>query len=301
MKKVFLLICALIFSLPAFASDKPLKIVTTTTLFADLMRKIGGEHVKVDSIASPKFNIHFIQPTPSDVRKTARADLFVFTGLDLEAWADPLLEAAGNPKLFRGAERNLDMSQGITLLRVPMGNITRAMGDMHLFGNPHYGMNPENVLIMIPHAAKKLIEIDPANAAAYQKNAADFEARLKIKIEEWKTMGAAAKGINIFSYHDEIAYFADFLGFHDIEYLEPKPGIPPTPKHLAKLENLAAEKNVKLITVATYFSRRNPEKLAAKIGGKALSILQSPGATKGTEDLFAFYDYNVKVITEALK
>ena len=175
MKKIILFLVFVLLAGNSFANEKPLKVVTSTTLFADVMRKIGGEHVQVESIASPKFNIHFIQPTPSDVRKTAHADLFVFAGLDIEAWADPLLEAAGNPKLFRGGERNLDLSEGVPLLKIPTGNITRAAGDLHLFGNPHYGMNPENVLTMIPHAVQKLSELDPAHAVDYQKKAADWK------------------------------------------------------------------------------------------------------------------------------
>ncbi|HCM42998.1 MAG TPA: hypothetical protein DIS66_06790 [Candidatus Omnitrophica bacterium] len=299
MKKIFLLFCALIFSAQAFAADKPLKVVASTTFFKSLVEHVGGEHVEVRAVASPKFNAHYIQPKPSDVARTAKADLFVFAGLDLEAWVDPLLQASGRHDLFRGQARNLDLSLGIKLLKPP-AVLTRAEGDVHAFGNPHYHMNPENALIMIPRVAAKLSELDEPNAADYQKNAADFEAELRAKIHDWKNQSAAVRGSSVFSYHDEVAYFAEFLGFYDIEYLEPKPGVSPSPKHLEKLERVATEKNVKFILAASYYSRRLPEKLARKIGGAVVTIAQNPGEVKGTEDLLAFYDYNVKSLVRAV-
>jgi len=301
MKKTVLLLSLLFLSLNAFAAEKPIKVVATTTFIADLMRKVGGEHVSVESIASPKFNIHFIQPTPNDVRKTSRADLFAFMGLDLEAWADPLLEAAGNPKLFRGGEHNLDLSSGITLLNVPSENITRAQGDMHLFGNPHYTMSPENVLIMANTVSLKLSEMDPAHAADYAKNKTDFEAKMRQKIEEWKSFRAAISGNEIFSQHKDIEYFSNFMGLKTEMFIEPKPGIPPTPKHLAKLEAYARDKNVHVIVMPSYYPRGNANKLAKKIGATVVVLVQNPGEIKGTEDIFDFYAHNVKAIVAALK
>ena len=302
MKKIIRLsLWSLVFGLWStflFAADKPLKVVASTTFFKSLVEHIGGERVEVRAVAPPKFNVHYIQPKPSDVARTAKADLFVFAGLDLEAWADPLLQASGRHDLFRGQARNLDMSLGIQLLKPP-SVLTRADGDVHAFGNPHYHMNPENVLIMIPRVAAKLSELDAANAAQYQKNAADLEVELRAKIQDWKNQSAAVRGISVFSYHDEVAYLAEFLGFQDIEYLEPKPGVSPSPKHLEKLEKVATEKNVKLVLAASYYSRRLPEKLAQKISGKVVTIAQNPGEVKGTEDLLAFYDYNVKSLTQA--
>ena len=301
MKKIFLVVCALIFSTSVFAADKPLKVVSSTTLAAELMRKIGGEHVKVDSIASPKFNIHFIQPTPNHVRKTAHADLFVFYGLDLEAWADPLLAAAGNPKLFRGDERNLDLSVGIRLLKVPTGNLTRAAGDLHIWGNPHYAMNPENLLIMAETACAKLVEIDSVHAVDYRKNTDAFKSKLSQKISEWKIMSSVATGKEIISYHDDLTYLADFMGFENEMFLEPKPGIPPTPKHLAELEVYGHEHHVRAIAVASYQPRRSAEKLAKRIGAQVVAIAQSPGEIKGTENIFDFYEHNVRALSEVLK
>ncbi len=277
-----------------------LNIVTTQTMFADLVKQVGGDLVNVSAVASPKYNIHFIQPKPSDVRRVTRADLYVNGGLDLEAWSDPLLEAAGNPKLFRNAERNLDLSFGIALLDIPSHPVTRADGDIHLFGNPHFQMNPENAKMMIHTIVEKLKAIDPDNASTYEKNAKEFLNGLDHKIREWKSMCAGCQGKEILSYHENIAYFADFLGIKAEQFLEPKPGISPTPKHLKFLEDYVRKNQVKAIVLPTYYSRREADKLAQKVGSKVFTICQAVGELPGTDNFFDFFDYNFRQISEAL-
>jgi zinc/manganese transport system substrate-binding protein len=278
-----------------------LKVVTSTTTYADLVKQIGGEKVEVRSVALPRFNLHFIEPRPSDVRNTAQANLFVFTGLDMEPWADPLLEAAGKPGLFRGGERNLDLSRGIRLLEVPHGDPSRAHGDIHLFGNPHYWMNPENVKIMAGTVADKLSEVDPSNGTVYRENLRVFLGRLDAKIAEWKALCAHCVGREIVAYHKDTEYLADFLGVRISRYVEPLPGIPPTPRHLADLENYMKKKNVRVITKAVFYPDDVTKSVTARAGGEVRIICQQVGEKKETEDIFAFFDYNVKEIAEALK
>jgi zinc/manganese transport system substrate-binding protein len=305
LKNVFVLIFCCVFLLSfqkhLLAFGTPLKIVATQTLFADIVKQIGKDKVDVKYVAPPKFNVHFIQPKPSDVRNVARADLYVNAGLDLEAWSGPLLEAAGRPELFTGAERNLDLSKGITILNVPTQPISRAQGDIHMFGNPHYNMNPENSKIMAETILEKLKEIDPQNASYYEENAKAFISRLDEKIAEWKKLCANFKGQEIISYHEDIAYFADFLGLKAEEFIEPKPGIPPTPKHLEFLEGYVKAHNIKAIVMPTYYPKDAAEKLAQRVGAKVVTICQNVGEITGTEDTFSFFDYNFKQISEALK
>ncbi len=286
---------------PVYAAGAPLKVVASNTLFADLMKKIGGDKVEVVYVASPKFNSHFIQPKPSDVRNVTKADLFVFAGLDLEAWVDPLLEAAGKPELFRGGAKNVDMSQGIRLLKPPAGVLSRSMGDQHLFGNPHYVMNPANAKIMAGNLLEKLKSTDPDNADYYEKNEKTFVSQLDVRVLEWEALCAHCAGQEIISYHDDIEYFADFLGVKDEQYLEPKPGIPPTPRHLEFLENYAKEKKVKAIVMPTYFPKDAANGLARRVGAKVVTICQNVGEVEGTGDFFDFFDYDFKQISEALK
>jgi len=286
---------------PLFAENAKLNVVATTTFNADLVRKIGGDQVDVKSVASPKFNVHFIQPKPSDVRNLARADLYVNSGLDLEAWSDPLAEAAGNPDFFRGGPRSIDLSENIRLLNVPTGALSRAYGDVHLFGNPHYHLSPENAKGMAVTLAEKLAAIDAAHADDYRKNAQAFTAELDRRILAWKSECAHCAGKEVYAYHDELEYLAHFLGLKSNKFLEPKPGIPPTPKHIQELEEYAKANGVKAILQPSYFSRSAAEELARRIEGKIVTFAHNVGEEPGTEDIFSFYDFNVKQIAEALK
>ncbi len=305
LRSVFLLIAlcgSLLLSTvkPLFAAE-PLKIVTTQAMYADIVKQIGKDEVDVKFVAPPKFNVHFIQPKPSDVRNVAHADLVVYTGLDLEEWWGPLLEAAGKPDFFPGRERSVDMSKGIRLLNVPDHPLSRAEGDIHLFGNPHIPMSPENVKIMAVTVLQKLKDIDPANSSFYEENEKEFVSRLYQKMTEWKALCNNCKNQEIISYHEDIAYFADFLGLKAEQFLEPKPGILPTPKHLEFLQEYVKVHNIKAIVMPTYFPHDAAEDLTKKIGGKVVTICQNLGEVPGTEDVFSFFDYNFKQISEALK
>ncbi len=283
------------------AEQKKLEVVTTTTYFEDLVKELGQDKVDVKHVASPKFNAHFIQPKPSDIRNLSKADLYVFAGLDLEAWSDPLVEAVGKPEFFRGGSRSLDLSAGIRLLKVPTGTLSRALGDQHLFGNPHYQTNPENAKIMAQTILEKLKEMDPSNISSYEENAKNFLAKLDQKIGEWKTLCAHCAGKEVYSYHDDIEYFVDFLQLKSELFLEPKPGIPPTPKQLELLEAHAKSGQVKAIVMPTYYPKDAAETLAKRIGVPVVTIAQNPGEVPGTEDFFDFFDYNFKQISEAIK
>jgi zinc/manganese transport system substrate-binding protein len=286
---------------PCHAGENILKVVATQTMYASIVKEIGKDKVNVKYVASPKFNAHFIQPKPTDVRNVASADLYVNAGLDLEAWSDPLLEAAGKPELFRGRERNVDMSKGIKLLEVPDHPLSRAEGDIHIFGSPHYNMNPENAKIMAENILGKLKSIDPVNASYYEANEKAFISRLDEKIAEWKELCAHCKGHEIISYHKDIAYFADFLGLKVNQYIEPKPGIPPTPKHLEFLEEYVKVNNIKAIVMPTYYPKSAAEKLSQRVGAKVMTICQNVGELPGADDIFSFFDYNFKQISEEIK
>ena len=282
------------------AAAETLKVVTTTSTFAALVKEIGGEKVTVDPIASPKRNIHFIQPKPSDVRSVVKADLFVFAGLDLEIWADSLLEAAGKPRLFRGGDRNLDLSHGIELRKVPQ-HLSRSEGDVHAHGNPHIHMSPENMKIMANNVFLKFSEIDAANADFYKKRYEDFIVKLDAKLLEWKEMAAPIAGKEIVSYHDDIEYLAAFLGVKAEQFVEPKPGIGATPKHLQFLENYMKSNKIQVIVTPSYYSQTDNKTLAERAGAKVVLTAQNVGEIEKDQDLFGFYETNIKQISEALK
>lgn len=292
----------LVFSIgQAQAAETKLNIVASNTFLADVVKHIGGDKVEVKSIASPKYNIHFYQPTPNDVRAVKNADLYVNFGLDLEAWSDPLLEAAGNPKFFRGAENNVDMSKGIHLLHEPHGPVTRAEGDIHLFGNPHYHLNPENLKIMANTLNEALSALDSQNKNYYKQQTEMFLTKLEQKIGEWKSSCRHCTGQEIISYHDDTAYLADFLGMKAETFLEPKPGISPTPKHIRFIEDYIKANKIKVIAQSTFYSRKLADRLKQNSDIHVVIIAQMPGEVKGTENVFDFFDYNIKALSEALR
>ncbi len=280
-------------------AEGKIKVVATMTIFADLVKKIGGDHVQVHTVASPRFNPHFVEPKPSDVLRTSQADLFVHGGLDLEAWRPPLVEAASNMKILPGGEGELDLSRGISLLEVPTQAVSRAQGDIHVFGNPHYWLYPQNGKIMTQAIAAKLSQMDPAHQQEYEANLAKFLTRLEEKITEWKKQIAPSQGKEAIAYHNEWPYLADFAGIKIEQFLEPKPGIPPTPRQLGFLEGYIKKHDIKVIFQASYFSKDAASALEKRTGIKMYLLAQNMGEIKGTDDFFSFFDYNIGTIARA--
>lgn len=283
------------------STGAPLKVAATSTLFADLTERIGGDRVKVTAIASPRSGVHFYHPTPRDIRTVRNADLYVQWGLDIEAWSDPLLEAAGKPNLFRKGSGNIDLSVGVPLLNIPSGSVSRAEGDIHLFGNPHFHLNPENIRIMASTLTNKLKQADPEGSGAYDRNLKSFLEQLDLKILEWKQLCVSCAGKEIIAYHDDTVYLADFLGVILEEYVEVKPGIPATPQHLKYLQDYAQQHQVRAVTISTYYPKNAAQGLAEKIGVPLVTLAQNAGEIPGTETVFGLFDYNIRQIAGALK
>ncbi len=284
----------------ASAVAAPLKVTATLSTFADLVKSVGGEHVEVSSIASPKFNPHFIEPKPSDVLKVKRAELFVHAGLDLELWRGPLLDAAGNREVMPGGPRELALSQGIALLEVPDHPVSRAEGDIHIYGNPHYWVDPENARKMAKAICDKLSAVDPSHEADYRRNFSEWSGRLDGKISEWRLKLAPYQGEEVVGYHNSWPYFLRFSGMKMEEFLEPKPGIPPTPKQVQFIEQYIREKKIRLFIQETYFPQGESEALARQTGIQVLLLCQNVREVPEAADYAAMMDYNVNQLARAL-
>lgn len=282
------------------AAGRPLKVVATLPTFADLAKTIGGAHVEVAAIVSPKFDPHFIEPKPSDVLKVKRADLFVHAGLDLELWRGPLLDAAGNPKLFPGGAGELDLSQGIQLLEVPDRAVSRAEGDIHIYGNPHYWLDPDNAKIMAQTIAQKLSTMDAVHATDYRKNLEGFLARLDERIPAWHSRSASVQGRECLGYHNGWPYLMRFAGLRMEQFLEPKPGIPPTPKQIELLEQYGKERHIRAIVQSSYSPPEASAVLAKRIGAKVVVLCQSVGETPACSDYVEMVEHNLTQLVEAL-
>jgi len=284
---------------PAWAADT-LRVVATLSTFADLAKAVGGDLIQVSTIASPRFNPHFIEPKPSDVLKVKRADLFLHAGLDLELWRWPLVEAAGNRAVMPGGERELDLSRGISLLEIPDGPVNRQQGDIHLYGNPHYWLDPARARQVAQAIADKLAELDPANAGAYQANLDAWLQRLDARIEQWRADLAPFAGRELIGYHNTWPYLMAFAGLRMERFLEPKPGIPPTPKHLEATKAYMAEHRIPGIVLAGFEPSAAAKSLAKQAHARVVLLCQGVGEQPACGDYASLIDRNVRQLVEAL-
>jgi len=291
---------SLLFSSPAEA--RKLKVVTTLSDFASLAQTIGGDRVDTDSIAKGYQDPHFVEPKPSFILKLHDADVLIVAGLELEiGYLPPLLDQARNEKIRPTGAGYLDASVGCDILDRPTGVVTRAMGDVHPYGNPHYWLDPNNGRVIARAIAAKLGALDPAGAADYAKNLADFEARLTAAEARWKARIAPFKGTKIVTYHSSWPNFAKAFSLDVVGFLEPKPGIPPTPQHKLEIINLMREQKVPLILMEVYFDRKDPDFVASKTGARVVMIPPSVGGEPAAKDYLSLFDVDVEKIVSALE
>src|SRR5579884_2535432 len=261
----------------AHAASK-LNVVTATEDLAALSREVGGDRINVDSIAKGYQDPHFVEPKPSFLLKLQKADLLIVVGLQLEiGWLPPLQTQSRNSKIQVGANGYLDASQFAQILEIPTGQITRAMGDVHPLGNPHYWLDPENGRRIAKGIADKFAELRPADAAYFQQRYADFDKRLAVAEKGWDAKMAPYRGRKIVTYHRSWPNFCDHYGLNVVDYIEPRPGIPPTPSHTLEVINTMKRENVKLILVEPYFDLRTPNSIASATGGDVVQIMPSVG------------------------
>ncbi|MEN3370175.1 MAG: zinc/manganese transport system substrate-binding protein [Verrucomicrobiota bacterium] len=299
MKKI-LLILSTIFSC-VFASEAKLKVVATLPDLASLARDIGGDNVEVSSMAKPTEDSHFVDARPSFVVQLRSADVLIDGGAELElGWLPPLLQNARNPKIEVGKPGRVQASQGVRLMNVP-ANVTRAAGDVHALGNPHFMTDPIIAKTVALHIAQSFSAVDPPNAAAYDANYKKFEATINAKLQEWGAAMLPFKGQSVVAYHDSWVYFAHRFGLNIDIFLEPKPGIPPSPSHLADvIEKMKAQK-IKAIIVEPFHDRKIAEKVASSTGAKVVDFAQYPGALPNTDNYVKLIDALVARLSAAMK
>ncbi|HEX7018841.1 MAG TPA: metal ABC transporter substrate-binding protein, partial [Gemmatimonadaceae bacterium] len=290
------------FGTGAVPARAALKLITSTTDLAAIAKEVGGDKIEVESLARGYQDPHFVEAKPSFVLKLHSADLLIAVGRQLEiGWLPPLITQSRNSRIQPGAPGYLDASLTAKILDVPTGPITRAMGDVHPQGNPHYWLDPENGRRVAKAIQAKLSELDRANAAFYQQREADFERRLNEAEARWKAAMAPYKGIKVVTYHRSWPNFAEEFGLDVIGYVEPKPGIPPTPQHTLDLIQAMKQQNVKLILVEPYFDLKTPNSIASHTGAKVVVLLPSVGGEKEVADYFALFDYDVTRLVSAIK
>ena len=287
-------------ALPA-ASPARLQIVTSLQDFAAIAAHVGGDRVETFPLAKGYQDPHFVDAKPSFVLKLSRADLLIVTGLDMEiGYLPPLLDQSRNPRIRPGAPGYLDASIGCEVLGRPTQAVTRAMGDVHPFGNPHYWTDPENGRTIARAIAARLTQLDRDGAEAYVANLRAFETRLDGKLGEWLAKMRPYAGLKVVTFHDSWPNFARRFGLVVAGYVEPKPGIPPTPAHILETINLIRAEEIPLILVEPYFDTKTPKYVAQRSGATMLVLYPSVGGRPEIADYFALFDVNLEALVGAI-
>jgi zinc/manganese transport system substrate-binding protein len=294
-------IAAIVAAAPVYAQGK-LNVVTTTEDLAAIVREVGGDRVNVEAIARGYQDPHFVEAKPSFILKLQKADLLVVVGRELEiGWLPPLIQQSRNAKVQVGAAGYLDASQGARILDIPTGQVTRAEGDVHPQGNPHYWLDPENGKVIAREVANKLSGMRPNDRAYFDQRQAAFAGKIDEAEKRWLAAMQPYKGVKVVTYHRSFPNFAERFGLEVIGYVEPRPGIPPSPQHTLDLINEMKRQNVKLVLVEPYFDLKTPNAIGRDTGGQVLVLPPSVGGVKEVTDYFSLFDYDINLLVGALK
>jgi ABC-type Zn uptake system ZnuABC Zn-binding protein ZnuA len=294
MKRLTCLILAV--SLAAAACSAKVKVVTSLSDLADFTKVIGGDRVQVDYLVRGSQNPHFIEVKPSYMMKLKSADLFITIGMQLEIWAPQIIDGSRNPNLIV-----VDCSKDVAKLEVPTAKVDASFGDVHPFGNPHYWLDPENVKPILKEIFENLSKASPDDREFFKKNMDDYLKKLDAKINEWSNLMKPFKGTKLVTYHTSFSYFANRFGLSVVGYVEPKPGIPPTPSHSAELMQMIRSSGVKIIGLEQFYEDNTPAQIAESTGAKLVRLSTSVGGVDGTDDYIRLMDYNVGAIVTAMK
>jgi zinc/manganese transport system substrate-binding protein len=282
------------------SASAQIRVVATTPDLASVAKEIGGDRVSVVALAKPTEDPHYVDAKPSHIVTLNRADALIEGGAELElGWLPPLLENSRNGKISAGAPGRIVASEGIRLIEIPT-SFDRSKGDVHSLGNPHFMVDPVNVKIVARNIADHFSQIDPKSAATYRGNLARFNAKLDAKLADWQKQLAPYRGSRIVTYHKDFGYLADRFGLNIVDELEPKPGIAPSPAHLAQVIGKMKSTNAKVILVQPFQNRKTAETVARQTGAAVLDVSQQPGAGTNPPTYFGMMDNVVNTLAGGL-
>ena len=288
----------LLAAVPAFAD---LKVATSLTDLASVAQQVGGAHVTATSLCRGFEDPHFVPAKPSLMKAIQHADVFVSVGLELDnGWLPLVLPGSRNPKIQPGAKGFIDASQGVDVLEKPSGTVSRAEGDIHPLGNPHYYLDPKALEVVANHLADAFSGLDPANAADYAANAKQFDEKMEASLAKWEKQLEPYKGASLLPYHRNFVYFAERFGLKLFGTVEPKPGIPPNPRYISDLAEGMKKNNVRVVLYQPYYDADAAQQVAKVAGGTALQVASECGGLPGTDDVFSKFDVLVSSIANAL-
>jgi ABC-type Zn uptake system ZnuABC Zn-binding protein ZnuA len=322
-----------------------IRIVTSLPTFASIAKEVGGDLVEVDYIAEPNQDAHFVSPKPSYALKLREADLFVTTGLDLELWVPAVIDKSGNPNVREGQRGYVSASHGMNLLQKPETRVTRAEGDVHIYGNPHIHAGPLNAIQIAENILIGLKKVSAGNADFFQERYEIFKEKIydslfgkelvrlfggeklarllragrfyeflegeKInqmvgdpplvdRVGGWLSKGKPLHGKKIIAYHKNWIYFTTTFGLQIVDYVEPKPGIPPSAKHVSHIVDTIKEVGIQTMIVASYFEETTPKRIESRTGAKAVIVTMDVWGEPGVDDYFDLVDRWLDGLLEAM-
>lgn len=295
MKRIMLSFLLLFISLPLYAAK--LNVATTYPYIASIVEQVGGNRVKVQALASGDWDPHVVVPKPSYIAKLRAADMLVMSGAQLEiGWLPPLMNQANNPKINVGSRGLLDLSRSVQLIEVPVG-VSRAQGDIHPDGNPHFYLDPYNIPLLSKAITERLAELEPAGESEYQNNNKNFTEKWNNKMAEWDEKLEKLKGITVIEYHKNYDYFLLRYQIKLLGTVETLPGIPPTSKHIESLARMIASSSVRFILQDVYHPDDASKLLAKKYGIRVVRIPHDVGAVPEAKDIFTLFDEITRRLT----
>jgi ABC-type Zn uptake system ZnuABC Zn-binding protein ZnuA len=303
-RRFSLLLVAGMLALAPRLAQAQLKVVTSTTDLYDIARSVGGDRITATHIGEGYQDPHFIEAKPSFVLQLRNADVWAFVGLDLEiGWMPLLLDGARNPKIRKGGSGYVDASTAIRILDTPQGNVDRSMGDVHPLGNPHYWLDPENGRRIARLFKAKFTQLDPKNAAAYDANTRAFEAKLNAAEQGWANDLATIRGKPVVAWHTSWRYFAEYTGMNIVAFMEPKPGVPPSPSHLYTVIQTVKRTGAKAIIMEPFYDRKVADLVAKQTGIKVLILPPSVGGVRGApvNDYVSLMKYDMAQLAAAVR
>lgn len=303
MKKLLLMaVLTVCMVFPAHAKDK-LNVLTTTADLKSIAQYIGGDKAQVDALGIGTQDPHSLEAKPSYMMKAKKADLFIRVGLELEiGYEELIIDGSRNKKIRFDQPGHLDASAGVALLEVPMTQqVDRSMGDIHPMGNPHYWLDPVNAKVVAANIANRLSELSPENAGYFQQNLADFCRKIDEKMTGWNAAMAPFRGQKVAIYHRSWPYFFKRFGLVDACELEPKPGIPPSPGHLAEVIDVMKRDKIPVILMEVFYDETPAKFVSQKTGAKVVVVPNSVGGAPDAKDYFSLIDTIVNRISAALK
>lgn len=284
------------------AAEAKLNVVATVPDFGAIAEEVGGDKVKVTTIARGTEDQHFVDARPSYIRVLNQADVLIEGGAELEVgWLPPLVAGARNQRILSDAPGHVILSRGIRLLEVPTGPVDRSMGDVHPFGNPHYSLDPANGKIIAGALTETFSRLDPGSAGYFEERRKKFDERLDKKMAEWAKLLEPYRGAKVITYHKSFDYFVERFGLELAGTIEPKPGIEPSPSYINGLIPRLKAAGVKIVMIEPFRPRRTPEYVAQAIGAKLLLLPGAVGGNEKVKDYIGLFDYDVAQIAAALQ